>query len=239
MNIEWSLSKDDVDRVHSVISENSAAAQERLDRIEWRSGRNVTRAQFWEAMVRVRLTTQVRDTPEGNLAQMPTRGGFPFRISEIENDSSPQTLKGILVHHGVGRHRERTSNDLAVNFARLNEPGRWNAILTLCNSLREQQCWRKERAVADEIQATFQGFGPKQSRNLLQRLALTRFEIPIDSRVTSWLNGELNFPFVVSPIGLQDRAVYHLILDGLRQLCEKANVFPCVLDAAVFAAGGA
>ena len=27
------------------------------------------------------------------------------------------------------------------------------------------------------------GFGPKQARNLLQGLGLTRYEIPIDSRI--------------------------------------------------------
>jgi hypothetical protein len=36
--------------------------------------------------------------------------------------------------------------------------------------------------VAGYIQETFEGFGPKQSRNLLQALGLTRYEIPIDIR---------------------------------------------------------
>jgi hypothetical protein len=39
----------------------------------------------------------------------------------------------------------------------------------------------EERKCAEMINDTLLGFGPKQSRNLLQRLGLTKYEIPIDS----------------------------------------------------------
>src|SRR3712207_8726784 len=38
------------------------------------------------------------------------------------------------------------------------------------------------------IDDSLKGFGPKQSRNLLQGLGLTRYEIPIDIRITRWFN---------------------------------------------------
>jgi hypothetical protein len=64
-------------------------------------------------------------------------------------------------------------------------------------------------------------------------MGLTRYEIPLDSRVTSWLN-EFGFPIRLSAQGLADPAYYDLVSEGLQALCKKARVMPCVLDAAVF-----
>ena len=41
---------------------------------------------------------------------------------------------------------------------------------------------RRERETARWIASRLVGFGPKQSRNLLQSLGLGRYEIPLDSR---------------------------------------------------------
>ena len=90
-----------------------------------------------------------------------------------------------------------------------------------------------EKNVADYID-TYQGFGPKQSRNFLQALGLTRFEIPIDSRVTEWLN-RFGFPVRLSAAALADPHYYEFVSDGIQALCAKCGVFPCILDAAIFA----
>lgn len=31
-----------------------------------------------------------------------------------------------------------------------------------------------------------------------------------------------------------DVGYYHFVLDGIQELCEKAQVYPCLLDAAIF-----
>jgi hypothetical protein len=79
----------------------------------------------------------------------------------------------------------------------------------------------------------FKGFGPKQSRNLLQGLGLSRFEIPIDSRITKWLNA-IGFPLKLTANALQDRNYYNFVSDGFQKLCEACEIMPCVLDAAIF-----
>ena len=38
----------------------------------------------------------------------------------------------------------------------------------------------------------------------------------------------------LSSISLQDREYYHFVSDGIQQLCDKAGMYPCVLDAAIF-----
>ena len=80
---------------------------------------------------------------------------------------------------------------------------------------------------------SFKGFGPKQSRNLLQGLGISRFEIPIDSRITKWLNS-IGFPVKLTANALQDRNYYNFVSDGFQKLCEACDIMPCVLDAAIF-----
>ena len=33
---------------------------------------------------------------------------------------------------------------------------------------------------------------------------------------------------------LSDKGYYHFVSDGIQELCLKANVYPCILDAAIF-----
>jgi hypothetical protein len=61
----------------------------------------------------------------------------------------------------------------------------------------------------------------------------TRYEIPIDSKVTGWLN-EFGFPIRLSAQALSDPNYFGFVSDGVQALCKKAGVLPCVLDAAVF-----
>jgi hypothetical protein len=77
-------------------------------------------------------------------------------------------------------------------------------------------------------------FGPKQSRNLLQSLGLSRYETPIDSRIVKWLN-EFGFPLRLSAPALADRHYYAFVMEGFQQICRACEVMPCVLDAAIFA----
>lgn len=78
------------------------------------------------------------------------------------------------------------------------------------------------------------GFGPKQSRNFWQWIGLTRFEIPIDSRVAAWVGTNLSFQIEVKKLG--NEQYYKSVMDRLRGLCDESAVLPCVLDAAIFAA---
>jgi len=148
-------------------------------------------------------------------------------------------ISGALIRANLRRFLDRISDDLASNFERL-EKGEWNRTLRECNRLTRNVGKKIECEVADVIDG-FKGFGSKQSRNLLQDLGITRYEIPIDSRVTNWLNdGE--FPFKLSATALADPGFYRFLSDGIQELCMKSDVFPCIFDAAVFASaddGGA
>ena len=98
--------------------------------------------------------------------------------------------------------------------------------------LRQNVGLEYERRAADFFDDRFWGLGPKQARNMLQMLGLTRFVVPIDSRIVKWMK-DIGFP--VSGGGLGDRGYYEFLEDGLQLLCHACDVSPCILDAAVFA----
>jgi thermostable 8-oxoguanine DNA glycosylase len=91
-----------------------------------------------------------------------------------------------------------------------------------------------ELEAADFNDDQLKGFGPKQARNLLQWLGLTRYEIPLDSRIMKWLRSG-GFPVPLTSRALGDKRFYAFVSDGIIQLCEECEVSPCILDAAVFA----
>lgn len=90
----------------------------------------------------------------------------------------------------------------------------------------------QERELADNIDMQFKGFGSIQARSFLQAIVLTKYEIAITPVTIEWLKN-VGFPILFSPIALQDKSFYHFVSDGIQLLCEKANIYPCVLDAAI------
>jgi hypothetical protein len=185
-------------------------------------------------MVCMRLTTRQNSGPAGAVSRFMRIEPFPLPCDTLRRQRSFEDfITDTLTKAGLRRFIRSISDQLGANFRYL-EQGGWTATLEHCNRLRRPVRQETEAEVADYIDDTFKGFGPKQSRNLLQALALTRYEIPIDSRVTKWLN-ENGFPLRLSASALADRDYYRLVSVGIQSLCRSAQVFPCVLDAAIFA----
>ena len=107
----------------------------------------------------------------------------------------------------------------------------WKEVDSVFENLRKNQDRTTEREAARFLQRPrFQGLGPKQSRNVLQMLGLTRYEIPIDTRIVK------RFESFGLPIGLKlsTERDYCRVLDDIQELCEACGILPCVLDAAIF-----
>ena len=78
------------------------------------------------------------------------------------------------------------------------------------------------------------GFGPKQARNLWQCIGVTKYEIPLDSRVSDWVNA-LPSSFGIDPQQLYSSVPYYEAkMSEIQALCRAAKVLPCLFDAAVF-----
>lgn len=191
MQIEWHISAKDRAYVRAIVAaqrDNPILLDRRKRNLSDNKDR-VTRQRLWRAVVCMRLTTQARVGPKGKLAAFQDLKTFPLRYDDIicERRSLEAFILETLRTHGVGRHQPTIAKQLAENLCRL-EQGGWQGLLDQCNRLTQLRPREVEAEVADFIDETLQGFGPKQARNVLQAMGLTRYEIPIDSRITDWLN---------------------------------------------------
>jgi len=236
MRLIWEFTTDDVTAVESVVIRH-----ERHPMVLDRRLRNladdkppVDRNRFWKALTMALLTTQQRVGPGSAVTRF--LASTPFVLS-YDNCLKASDVSGFvtqsLVEFGGIRRHSVIGDQLSRNFFAL-ERGLWDGILDKVEQLRKAVSRDIERQVADLLQQTFVGIGPKQARNLLQDLGLTRYEVPLDSRVCEWLRAT-GFPVPVKATALADRDYYCFVLDGFQLLCAAANQLPCVVDRAVFA----
>jgi hypothetical protein len=236
VKLEWHVTQADRDCVRALINQqrHTVLVSDRRTRNLAENKDEVTKERLWRAIVCMRLTTQAASGPNGRLATFQQLKPFPLSYDLVSSQvSGADYILRILRAYRVGRHPPTISTQLDANLHRL-EQGEWDSALGQCNRLASLVQREVEAEVADYVDELLKGFGPKQSRNVLQALGLTRFEIPIDSRVTSWLNDTLKFPFLISAAALADRDYYGLVSDAICQLCEECCEFPCILDAAIF-----
>ncbi len=217
MEIQWIISPEDVARVTTLIERQSknALVRARREINLAKSKPPVTRERFWQAMVSMRLTTRQKSGPESFVARFIRETPFPLAYKTVHGARHPETFiaKALRVAGGI-RFADKIASELSKNFSHL-ETSEWAPTLEQCNRLTRLVPREVEIAVAEHIQKHFLGFGPKQSRNVLQSLGLTRYEIPIDSRLTEWLN-EFGFPVRLSAgaLGVASRVIMYPFVAG-------------------------
>jgi len=178
------------------------------------------------------LTSQQRSGPNSLVGEFLTKKPFPITNKTItETENIQLFIKQILKQNGLTRYINRISEFFSENIKKIKNDN-WKLIERL-EYLNNNQSKNAERELADFLNDWLKGFGPKQSRNFLQALGLTKYEIPIDSRIIGWLN-EFGFPVGLTSLPLSDKGYYHFISDGIQELCLKAKIYPCVLDAVIF-----
>lgn len=254
MEMHWDIKDSDINRVKKVIKDQAEAQLVKARQQNLVSQRSeVGKEAFWCRMVKARLTTQNRVGPGAPVGIFVRKRPFPLSYERVERVRSKRNVERFIAdtveQAKIGKFKS-IARDLAVNWSYLKS-GEWEQALHECNRLTklpaetdEEERRKTERAAANYIEDTFsvriskgrgKGFGPKQSRNFLQMLGLTRYEIPIDSRLSTWLNPCLSPVALTSPL-LGDRAFYEFVLDGIQELCRQAGTVPCLFDASVFAA---
>ncbi|MCD6112383.1 MAG: hypothetical protein J7J86_03840 [Bacteroidales bacterium] len=185
-----------------------------------------------KTMIMCLLTSQQRSGPNSVVGQFLRIEPFPITFKTISQTENIENLiKSTLKKSGLTRYINRISKFFATNIKKIQNDN-WVIIQEL-EKLKNTDSKIEERKLADKIDDIFDGFGPKQSRNFLQSLGLTKYEIPIDSRITNWLNN-FGFPVTLTSSPLGDKGYYSFVLDGIQELCNKAKIYPCLLDAAIF-----
>jgi hypothetical protein len=205
MRIDWSVEDRDIDAIQQLLRDNGANPF-----VAGRIRDNVSgalpvfdRGELWRVMLGCLLTTQQRSGPGSRVSQFLQRRPFQPALADCSPTEAESMVSAALSAFGGLRRGPTVAGQAAANLARL-EAGDWLRVeekfqeLLLCRSREPQPGdFAEERQAALFVQADSDGFGPKQSRNFWQWLGLTRFEIPLDSRVTAWLNSQHIFPFVL------------------------------------------
>lgn len=245
MEPKWVVQYDDVRAVGSLLQ-----STKRRRFVKFRLRRNISgnphrfsRERFWRVMIGCLLTTQQRAGPDSPVSRFMRIKPFPLRLVRVANHSGRKIQRVVRRELSKVRGIRRgptIAKQAAANYRWLEREG-WELVAQQYSMLLKQRGREArdgdrelERSAARFIEERLDGFGPKQARNLWQWLGMTRYEIPLDSRVTKWLNKSVGgLKLNAAPLG--DRTYYEFVLDGIQALCRKACVLPCTLDAAIFA----
>lgn len=235
MRLIWQIDPEDIVNVKAfyVRHFNNSFVQERIENNLRDEQPEITKDQFWQQMVACLLTTQQRSGPTSPVVKFILAEPFPldYEISRKRDDLA-EFVRTVLSEFGGLRRSTIICKELATNLLFLISGG-WELTFSQLDEVRLNSNPETERKAASFIADNFKGFGPKQSRNLLQCLGISRYEIPIDSRITKWLN-EFGFPVKLAANALQDRNYYNFVSDGFQRLADACDIVPCVLDAVIF-----
>jgi len=234
MNISWDITDKDIQNIKKVLIENeNPFLINRRKRNVQRQNIVINEDAVIKTMIACLLTSQQRSGPNSAVGRFLSKEPFHITFESISNvdDDIEDYLKQELKKNDLTRYVNRISRFFASNIKKIRKDN-WSIIKKL-ESLKYIDSKEEERKIADKLNNDYDGFGPKQARNFLQSLGLTRYEIPIDSRITNWLN-TFGFPVSLSSSSLGDKGYYHFVSDGIQELCRQAEIYPCILDAAIF-----
>ncbi|PKA82453.1 thermostable 8-oxoguanine DNA glycosylase [Ulvibacter sp. MAR_2010_11] len=233
MKISWTINTTDIHKIKKVLKENNNEfVKSRIKLNVEKKNVELSKDAIIKNLLMCLLTSQQRSSPNSLVGKFLQLKPFPITNKKIiETENTEMFIKQILQDNGLTRYINKISIYFSDNIGKIVKDD-WKLIDKL-EYLNENPSKLGERQMADYLNDQFKGFGPKQSRNFLQALGLTKYEIPIDSRIISWLN-KFGFPVSLTAAALSDKYYYHFVLDGIHELCENAKIYPCELDAAIF-----
>jgi thermostable 8-oxoguanine DNA glycosylase len=192
----------------------------------------ITKNGFWQVLVGCLLTTQQKSGEGSRVDSFLKSSNRILDYNYCLKVKNISVIAKILKENGL-RFDKKIAEQIksAVNW--LEQDG-WLAVELKLNSIASYTSAKRERSVALYLQKQFKGIGPKQSRNLIQWMGLSKYEIPLDSRMVKVLR-KLKFPVPLSAKALADEDYYCFIEDGIQMLAKKIEIYPCVFDACAFA----
>jgi len=246
--VEWYFSDEEVKNILDIVGkqEENPFVQKRREQNVALADINITQMEFWNAHLAALLTSQQRSGPDSHVSKFLKNEIDTLSLSQCRNvDDVSGFVADTLEEYGGIRYYNNIGDACEKNLTRLDSGG-WNELwekLEELIDLRAQQPkdrdFEIERDVATYLSDRFAGeglhrVGSKQARNILQILGLTRYEIPLDSRITKWVNDNFDLPYHISGAGLSTPEYYHFTMDIVQDSCSTAGILPCIFDAAVF-----
>ncbi len=178
----------DAVKVAVAAKKNSPFCLERHKRNVLNPPQEFSRNQFWKQLVGCLCSSVQKSGPDSALSQFLRKD--PFSLSP--NACEGQSYLGTYAHETISdsglRFGPTISRRLVENLRWLHDGG-WAHVkheflnlATIRRNAPARDCIAKERHAA-RLVMSMDGFGPKQSRNQWQCLGVSRYEIPLDSRV--------------------------------------------------------
>jgi len=235
MKLNWEINRTDISRLQSFFEASKdfpMVKERRLKNIE-RKGLDISKENFWVSSIMCLMTTQQRSSADSPISKFNRQSPHPFSLEICSAKSNlDKYVEQSLKKFGGIRRINKIASEVQFNFQYLKST-KWLLFDNIKAELTNNSDKALERKYSLEVADKLKGFGPKQSRNLLQHMGLTVYEIPLDSRVIKWFN-DFGFPLTLSSTALQDNNYYNFVLDGIHKLCDQAEIKPCLLDAAIF-----
>ncbi len=233
MKIIWDLDDSDIKKVIDFVNENKTPfVENRMNRNIKRKETIINKDIIIKNILMCLLTTPYDSYQDEKLTAFFNKKPFIITDGFLSNEYDIRnTVLEVLKSNGL-TPSNKIINSFIRNYFYLLQT-KWGILADLDNCIIEDYTKDKERDLADNIDMIFKGFGSIQARSFLQALGLTRYEIPINFIMIEWLKN-FGFPIFFSPIALQDKSFYHFISDGIQLLCDKANIYPCILYATIF-----
>lgn len=236
MKINWKIEDRDIRNVEQLLqkmADDPFVTKRRRTNVK-SPPTHVSKNEFWRAMIACLLTTQQRSGPNSATYRFRKITPYPLDLEECQRQEDIAEFVSSKINEFGGIRRGPTiGSRVQENLDWLNTKG-WKQLANWVDPLSSTRTPKVERNAAEFVAENLKGFGPKQSRNFWQQLGLTIWEIPLDSRITKWLN-EHDFPVKLTAKALGDTNYYNFISSGIKVLCRESEVYPCVLDAAIFA----
>lgn len=235
MQANWSTEESTLNRWRELVSRTASneVVIRRRHKNVCRNDISLSKNEIWRVFVGCQVTTQQRSGPSSPASRF-LRSSSPA-LSYMKCKASPSVEKLVKDEcKAAGLRRGPTvAKNLSVIFDEL-ERGEWKKLKEYLNSLVRNTTLGKERVVVKYLQSKkYPGLGQKQSRNFIQWLGLSRYEVPLDSRVLKQIR-DFGANFVPSGAALTDEAVYLFVQEGIQQIAKALDMYPCELDAHIF-----
>lgn len=226
----WTIPPQELSAIKAFYAEwaGSPMVQRRKQRNVDHNGVTFSRDNFVKAMLYFLCTSQQPSGPTSRVNLFFQQQPFPIteQYCEIHQTGLVEQLGNQLAQAGMRFHNQIPAS-FAENATKLNTTN-WELFRTLHNYVQQgiaDEIWEREMARSISRRKKphtykLKGLGPKQACNLLKLLGISRFEIPVDSRVVKWL-ATYGFPYSLADSSLQDPVVYEMVVDAIKELSAK------------------
>ena len=228
----WTIDNTVLENIRKVIIDNidSKLAKERKSKNIEKKGIDLSKNNVWKILVVCEITSRQKSGENSPTDQLLKSGSklFDFNYCKNNHNFIIEELKKFNLR------RYNTIAEWLILIIKEWELGEWDILQKKLTLLKKDHSKEDEKQVIDYLRSgKYKGLGLKQSRNFLQWLGLSIYEIPIDSRVIKVLEN-CGCNFVPGSNALQDDATYEYLEIGLQMISEELQILPCELDACFF-----